>query len=217
MSLRDLAKTTRAVYERNAAGFDRHRGRLLIERPWLDRFLALVPEGEAVLDLGCGAGEPIARYLIESGREVWGADFSEPMLAIARERFPQATWVLADMRTLDLGRQFAGIVGWDSFFHLTQDEQRSVIPLLARHLSPDGALLLTVGPSDGEVTGTVEGDPVYHSSLAPDEYARVLAEAGLKVVDFVPEDPACDYHSVLLARVEAHASSPSSDQSVEPN
>lgn len=199
MSLRDLAKTTRAVYERNAAGFDRHRGRTLIERPWLNRFLALVPEGEPVLDLGCGAGEPIARYLIESGREVWGADFSAPMLAIARERFAQATWVEADMRSLDLERCFGGIVGWDSFFHLTRDEQRAVIPRLARHLSPNGALLLTVGPSDGEVAGTVEGDPVYHSSLSQDEYGRVLSEAGLEIVSFVPEDPSCDYHSVLLA------------------
>jgi len=199
VSLKDLAQTTRAVYERNAAGFDRHRGRLLIERAWLDRFLALVPEGEAVLDLGCGAGEPIARYLIESGRTVWGADFAEPMLAIARQRFPQATWVHADMRTLDLGRRFGGIVGWDSFFHLTRDEQRAVIPRLARHLTPRGALLLTVGPSDGEVTGTVEGDAVYHSSLAREEYARVLDEAGLRIAAFVPEDPACDYHSVLLA------------------
>lgn len=194
---------TRAVYERNARGFDKHRGRLLIERPWLERFLAIVPEGEPVLDLGCGAGEPIARYLIASGRELWGADFSEPMLAMARERFPEATWVHADMRELDLGRTFGGIVGWDSFFHLTREEQRAVIPLLARHLSPGGALLLTVGPADGEVAGTVEGDPVYHASLAPEEYRRLMDEAGLAIVDFVPEDPTCDYHSVLLASARA--------------
>lgn len=203
MSLERFANDTRAVYERNAEGFDRHRGRMLIERAWLDRFLGLVPEGAAVLDLGCGAGEPIARYLMDAGREVWGADFSEPMLAIARARFRDATWVHADMRTLDLGRTFGGIVGWDSFFHLTRDEQRAVIPLLGRHLSPGGALLLTVGPSDGEVTGTVEGETVYHASLAPQEYERLLGEAGLKVVAFVPEDPACDFHSVLLAQMRA--------------
>ena len=32
------------------------------------------------------------------------------------------------MRTLDLGRRFGGIVAWDSFFHLTRDEQRAVVP-----------------------------------------------------------------------------------------
>jgi SAM-dependent methyltransferase len=195
-----LPKSTRSVYERNAQAFDRQRGRTLIERAWLDRFLALAPAGEPVLDLGCGAGEPIARYIIERGRDLWGVDFAEPMLAIARDRFPDARWVHADMRYLDLGRRFGGIVGWDSFFHLTKEEQRAVIPLLARHLSPGGALLLTVGPSDGEVTGTVEGDAVYHASLSPEEYEGLLRDVGLAVVDFVAEDPACGFHSVLLAK-----------------
>ncbi len=190
----------RSVYERNAEAFDRQRGRRLIERAWLDRFLAQVPAGETILDLGCGAGEPIARYLIEQGRALWGVDFAEPMLAIARKRFPQANWVHADMRMLDLGRRFGGIVGWDSFFHLTKEEQRAVIPILAHHLSPGGALLLTVGPSEGEVTGTVEGEAVYHASLSPQEYEQRLGDAALHLVDFVAEDPTCDYHSVLLAK-----------------
>jgi len=197
-----LPESIRSVYERNAEGWDRHRGRRLIERAWLDRFRTLVPPGEPVLDLGCGAGEPIARYLIESGCELWGVDFAEPMLAIARERFPQARWVHSDMRDLDLGCRFGGIVGWDSFFHLTKDEQRAVIPVLALHLSAGGALLLTVGPSEGEVTGSVEGESVYHASLSPQEYERLLRSVGLAVVDFKAEDAACDFHSVLLARAD---------------
>ncbi len=171
----------------------------MFERAWLDRFLGLVPEAETILDLGCGAGEPIARYLIEHGYEVTGVDFAEPMLAIARRRFPQARWVNADMRTLELGRRFGGIIGWDSFFHLSKDEQRAIIPILARHLMPGGAMLLTVGPDEGEVTGTVEGEPVYHASLSQAEYERRLRDTGLCLVDFVAEDQTCGYHSVMLA------------------
>jgi cyclopropane fatty-acyl-phospholipid synthase-like methyltransferase len=198
----DWAVSHRGVYERQAEEFDRHRGRRLIERAWLDRFRALVPAGETVLDLGCGAGEPIARYLIDQGHEVLGVDFAEPMLEIARARFPEASWINADMRALDLGRRFGGIVAWDSFFHLTRDEQRAVIPRLGRHLVPRGSLLLTVGPSDGEVTGTVEGESVYHASLSPEEYERLFRAAGLRVVDFVAEDLLCDFHSVLLGAAD---------------
>ncbi len=194
--------SNRSVYERNAAGWDRHRARTLFERAWLERFCALVPPGESVLDLGCGAGEPIARFLIERGYDVCGVDFAEPMLAIARVRFPNACWISGDMRQLDLGRLFGGIVGWDSFFHLTQEEQRAVIPILARHLTHGGALLLTVGPSEGEVTGTVEGETVYHASLSRAEYERLLGAAGLVVAEFVAEDPACGFHSVLLATAD---------------
>ncbi|MEZ5865265.1 MAG: class I SAM-dependent methyltransferase [Geminicoccaceae bacterium] len=191
---------TQAVYEAHAAAWDRQRHKGLIERPWLDRLLALAGPDAAILDLGCGAGEPIARYLVAQGCRVTGVDFAAAMLAIARTRLPAARWLQGDMRELDLAERFAGIVAWDSFFHLTRDEQRAVIPRLARHLAPGGALLVTVGPEDSEVTGTVDGAAVHHASLSPKEYARLLARAGLELVDFVAEDPACDHHSVLLAQ-----------------
>jgi ubiquinone/menaquinone biosynthesis C-methylase UbiE len=127
---------TRAAYEAEAQGFDRARNRRLVERRWLERFLALAPAGAPVLDIGCGAGDPIARFLIEAGRVVVGVDFAEAMLAIARARFPEAEWVRADMRGLDLGRRFGGVVAWDSFFHLTREDQRAMFPVFARHLVP---------------------------------------------------------------------------------
>src|SRR5690606_3687165 len=194
----------RAVYDANAATFDAGRGRGLIERPWLDRLLARVPPGGRVLDLGCGAGEPIAAYLLAQGRAVTGLDFSPAMLRLARSRFPAARWIEGDMRMLDLAGRFHGIVGWDSFFHLTRDEQRALIPRLARHLAPGGGMLLTVGPEEGEALGRVGEGEVYHASLSPAEYRERLGEAGVDVEAFVPEDPACG-RSVLLATARAAA------------
>jgi SAM-dependent methyltransferase len=190
----------RAVYEAAAADFDRTRDRRLVERGWLDRFLALVPAGAAILDLGCGAGEPIAAHLVAAGHEVTGVDFAPAMLARARARFPAETWVEADMRTLDLGRRFGGIVAWDSFFHLAADEQRALIPRLAGHLVPGGALLFTAGPDAGEAWGAVVGAPVWHASLSPAGYAGALEASGLLVRGFLAEDPDCAGRSVWLAR-----------------
>jgi SAM-dependent methyltransferase len=58
------------LYQRHAADWDKERGRSLFEKPWLDRFLALLPPSASVLDIGCGAGEPTARYFIERGCHV---------------------------------------------------------------------------------------------------------------------------------------------------
>lgn len=198
-----LAARTQEVYERNAHRFDTERPRRLTERIWLDRFLALLPKGGRVLDLGCGAGDPIAAYMAGQGFRVTGLDASRAMLAIARKRVPGGDWRHADMRGLDLGETFDGIVGWDSFFHLRQDEQRALLPRLAAHLDPGGALLLTVGPEAGEVAGHVGDDPVYHSSLSPGEYRDVLGRSGVEITRFVAEDPACNLRSVLLARKSA--------------
>ena len=98
------------LYERRARDYDRDRGRSLQERAWLDRFLAGVAPGGTVLDLGCGMGEPIAAYVLSEGRAVIGVDTSPSLIAMARERFPGAEWIGADMRALALGVKAHGLL-----------------------------------------------------------------------------------------------------------
>ncbi len=196
----ELSEQTRAIYEREAEAFDQSRSRDLFERSWLDRCLADVPKGGAVLDLGCGAGEPIGRYLVDQGLDVTGADFSPAMLEIFAKRLPQARAVWADMRVLDLGQRFAAIIGWGSFFHLTEVEQREALPRIAGHLAPGGRLLLTVGPEAGEAVGRVGASQVYHASLCCADYTSILANAGCETEAFAPNDAESRGHSLLLAR-----------------
>ena len=189
-----------SVYERHAEAYDRERSRSLFEARWLTRFGDALPKGGTVLDLGCGAGQPIAAWLIAEGFRYTGVDFSDAMLKIARARWPDEVWRTVDMRTLDLGQTFDGIIAWNSFFHLAADEQRNTLPRLARHLAPGGRLLVTVGPDAGETTGSVAGARVTHASLSPAEYARLLEDNGLILTAFAAEDPRCQDHSVLMAK-----------------
>jgi SAM-dependent methyltransferase len=199
-NIRALAAKTRSVYEQHGLQYDAERSRLLFEKKWLRRFENLLPASAAILDAGCGGGEPIGRYFIEQGYAVTGIDFAAPMVELAKARFPDSTWYRMDMRVLDLQESFQGIISWHSFFHLTPTEQRATLARFAQHLQPKGLLLLTVGPDAGEVTGHVGGQPVYHSSLSPAAYQEVLHSLGMTVLDFVPEDPECDFASVLLSR-----------------
>ena len=199
-NIRALAAKTRSVYEQHGLQYDAERSRLLFEKKWLRRFENLLPASAAILDAGCGGGEPIGRYFIEQGYKVTGIDFAAPMVELAKARFPDSTWYHMDMRVLDLQESFQGIISWHSFFHLTPTEQRATLARFAQHLQPKGLLLLTVGPDAGEVTGHVGGQPVYHSSLSPAAYQEVLHSLGMTVLDFVPEDPECDFASVLLSR-----------------
>jgi SAM-dependent methyltransferase len=199
-NIRALAAKTRSVYEQHGLQYDAERSRLLFEKKWLRRFENLLPASAAILDAGCGGGEPIGRYFIEQGYAVTGIDFAAPMVELAKARFPDSTWYRMDMRVLDLQESFQGIISWHSFFHLTPNEQRATLARFAQHLQPKGLLLLTVGPDAGEVTGHVGGQPVYHSSLSPAAYQEVLHSLGMRVLDFVPEDPECDFASVLLSR-----------------
>jgi 2-polyprenyl-3-methyl-5-hydroxy-6-metoxy-1,4-benzoquinol methylase len=187
------------LYERHALDFDRDRGRNLQEKAWLDRFLGHVRPGGTVLDIGCGMGEPIARYVIESGRRVIGVDSSSSMIALCRVRFPLSEWHLADMRTLALGRRFDGVLAWDSFFHLNADDQRGMFRRFAEHANPGAPLMFTSGSAHGEAIGSYCGEPLYHASLDRSEYRRLLAAHGFSVVSYKEDDPECGQHTVWLA------------------
>ncbi len=75
-----------------------------------------------------------------------GVDSSPTMISLCRRDFPERQWIVADMRTLALGRRFAGIVAWDSFFHLTYDDQRLMFPIFRAHAATGAPLLFTSGP-----------------------------------------------------------------------
>ncbi|ETX26636.1 class I SAM-dependent DNA methyltransferase [Roseivivax isoporae] len=190
----------RDTYDRQAGVFDAQRSQALVEAGWLARFADALPGSGRVLDLGCGTGRPIAGWLTRQGFRVTGIDIAPAMIEIARRHCPEGDWRIADMRRLDLPERFDGLVGWDSFFHLSPDAQRAVLPRLAGHLRPGGALMLTVGPRAGEVRGRVGDAPVYHASLSPAEYATALEATGMRLAGFHAEDPDCGGRSVLLAR-----------------
>lgn len=200
MSIESDPEAVRGVYIRQAQTWDRQRGRFGIEEAWLIRLTHRLSPGSAVLDLGCGAGDPVASWLVARGFDVTGLDFAPPMLALARARLPQARFVAGDMRALDLRQTFDAILSWDAFFHLSPQAQRLTLPRIAHHLAPGGRLLLTIGPDAGTATGHVGGEPVYHASLAPEDYAAILRDAGVTVERMALNDRATDFHSVLMAR-----------------
>ena len=144
------------LYRRHAHAWTEKRASQsgpLMEAPWLDRFLGLLPPRPTVLDIGCGSGEPMDRYLTEQGCDLTGVDAAPEMIALCADRFPQQTWCAADMRSLSLGRTFDGILAWDSFFHLCHDDQRHMFPVFRTHAAPRAALMFTSGPGHAEATG----------------------------------------------------------------
>lgn len=188
------------LYERHAGDFARERGRSLFEKPWLDRFLSFVPPGGTVLDIGCGCGEPISRYIADEKRSVTGVDSSPAMISLCRKGLPDQRWMVCDMRKLSLGSRFDGLLAWDSFFHLTRDDQRLMFPIFAAHAAPGAPLMFTSGPEDGEAMGTYHGEPLYHASLDASEYEKLLSENGFEVVAHVVDDPGCGDRTIWLAR-----------------
>ena len=200
----DLAE----LYSRHARRFDQARTGSSMERPYLEVAASLAPPPAKVLDLGCGSGEPIARYFVERGYEVTGVDAVSEMLDLCRIRFPTMAWRQADMRGLELGERFEVVIAWDSFFHLKCDEQRGMFETFRRHTAPGGVLVFTSGLTESEGEGgDLFGDVLFHASLDTSEYARLLDQHGYDVVLHNVEDPNCGGHTVWVAQRRRSSSS----------
>lgn len=78
------------------------------------------------------------------------------------------------MGDLALGRQFAGVLAWDSLFHLSQGDPCAVLPRFATHAAPGAALMFTSGAADGLAIGRFAGELLFHGSLAPEAYRALL-------------------------------------------
>ena len=201
--MNDLDSNIVEIYQRHARAWvdARLQAKTLQERDWLDRFCRIVPQSGSVLDLGCGAGAPIAEHLCEKGYSITGVDSSPQMATMFQARLPREKILVADMRELSLDRLFEGIIAWDSFFHLNHDDQRRMFPIFRLHAASRAALMFTSGTEYGEAIGSLEGEALYHASLNTEEYRQLLDDEGFDVVTIVVEDPTCGGHTVWLAQL----------------
>lgn len=95
----------------------------------------------SVLDAGCGTGR-VAIELARHGIEVVGVDADASMLATARERAPELTWVEHDVGTVELQRVFDVVVMAGNVPLFTPEGTRArLVDGCARHVGRGGALV----------------------------------------------------------------------------
>lgn len=188
------------AYNIIADWFSENRYQGLLEKAYLDKLIAITGKGASVLDLGCGTGIPVMGYLLSQGMQVTGVDGSYRMLDIAKNNFPSADFVQADMRELSLTRQYDAIIAWDSFFHLPAEDQPSMFPVFRSHLNPGGVLLFTSGTEHGEAWGMNGGENLFHGSLDTAEYRSLLETHGFRILEYKENDPECGNATVWMAQ-----------------
>ena len=100
--------------------------------------------GRSVLALGPGTGN-LAFIFARRGCNLWCTDFSEPMLAKAREKLPAAHFIQHDLRgdwPTELNRPFDRIVSAYVFHHFELDEKVRILRGLLPRLAPCGRIVI---------------------------------------------------------------------------
>ncbi|MEO8134048.1 MAG: class I SAM-dependent methyltransferase [Betaproteobacteria bacterium] len=186
----------------------------------------LIPDGERLLDLGCGQGLLAAWLLAARGRHdagVWPDGFPPPPALqslhgvelmpsdVARGRTalgPRAFFTQGDIRFTEFGRAHA-IVILDVLHYIDYADQDAVLARVREALPPGGVLLLRIGDADGglrfrisqwvdHVVTYVRGHRMPRLHCRPlAEWKTVLARLGFRL-DALPMSSGTPFSNVLL-------------------
>jgi cyclopropane fatty-acyl-phospholipid synthase-like methyltransferase len=115
-----------------------------------------LPPGSPVLDLGCGAGVPVTRWLARRFAGT-GVDVSARQLELASRHAPAANVVKADMTDLDFAPEIApesfdAVVAFHSIIHVPRVEHPALLGKIYWWLRPSGVFFATraLGAWEGE-------------------------------------------------------------------
>jgi SAM-dependent methyltransferase len=155
-----------------------------VRQKWLGHLIESLPsKGSRVLDLGCGAGIPVARDLAALGHSVLGVDGSAQQIVRARRNVPAATFIEADMCEVDFETAYFDAVGaFYSITHIPPAQQGQLISKIALWLKPGGTLIASFGAGEaGEWTGEWLGTMMFFGHGGEEATLNCLRDAGLKV------------------------------------
>lgn len=137
-----LLEKTRKDYNLIAEDFSRTRWNIWAE---FKIFRDYVKEGDSVLDVGCGNGR-LLELLERKHINYLGIDISEKLIDLARKKYPQNDFLVADNLNLPFPDDKFDKVFSVAVLHTIPSEElrKKALSELKRVLKPNGLLILTV-------------------------------------------------------------------------
>lgn len=159
--------------------------------------------GRTVVDIGCGTGGKLAKYVAPVASRCIGIDQSSG-IAVARAQHPDGEWVEADLRedaAWDHVRSFEPdlVICSDVIEHVPDP-----VGLLRRLRSLGGRLLISTPDRSILPGASAEGPPASHLHIrewTADEFRRLLGDSGLEVVEHHHFPARGDVPPLLAARM----------------
>ncbi len=133
-----------------------------------------------VLDVGCGSGFYIDRWLDAGVADVTGCDITSASVERLGERYPGRRFVRFELGEDDpelLGERFDAVSAFDVLFHIVDDKRfEKAIATLAKLVRPGGLVVF----SDNFVHGPAKRS-LHHVNRSLGEVEAAVADAGLAV------------------------------------
>jgi SAM-dependent methyltransferase len=162
---------TLQFYRRNAEAY---AGWAKAPSTRLKGFLALLPPGGSILELGCGAGNH-SLVMLADGFEVHATDGSPEMAAIASRRLGQSVDAMR-FDELDAREAYDGVWASACLLHVPRDELTGILRRIRRALKLDGVFYASFKIGEGDDGRDSLGR--YYNYPSPEWLQATYAAAG---------------------------------------
>lgn len=168
---------------------------------YLEQLTNRLPSGAHILDLGCGSGVPVDRFLADRGFQITGLDISPRQIELAKENVPQGDYRIVDMSTLLPGQfNVDAVVSFYAIFHIDRRQHLRLLQTINSFLPPKGLLLVTLGAEEWE--GYEEdfyGAKMWWSHFGADHNNKLIQDAGFNPIISEVDTSGGERHLVVLA------------------
>jgi 2-polyprenyl-3-methyl-5-hydroxy-6-metoxy-1,4-benzoquinol methylase len=180
--MNEISKLVEQGYNKIAEDYYNNRDLNKFNRE-LEKFASFLPGNAHILDVGCGAGIPTAKFLTNKGIKVTGIDLSETMLNLARKNVPDAKFLKMDMNELIFEKNtFDGIVSVFTLFHVEKKNHFDIFRKFFEILKPEGILFINTGISESEGKSYFFGVPMFWSNYNPKTTLDLVKKAGFSIL-----------------------------------
>ena len=162
---------TLQFYRRNAEAYAKRE--ITSRHARMTKFLALMPAGAAILELGCGAGGDSAE-MIARGYDVTPTDGSPEMAEVASRKLgrPVGTLLFHDLKAADA---YDGVWANACLLHVPREQLAGVLALIHRALKPGGAFYASFKAGEGDGRDALDR---YYNYPTEDWLRATYGEAG---------------------------------------
>lgn len=165
------------VYDKRAGDYAAMTDDYNAADPELEAFVAALPQGAQVLDLGCGPGTSAAA-MARAGLQVTATDASAEMVALAA-RHPGVNARLATFDDLTEEAEYDGIWANFSLLHAPRHAFPGHLDAIRRALKPGGLFHIALKLGTGEARDAIGR---FYSYYTGEELETLMQDAGFEIV-----------------------------------
>lgn len=138
----------------------------------------------SILELGCGPGVPILKFLLDQGAKVVANDISTKQIEMAKARCPAAKLIAGDMTALTFEPEsFDGAISFYTLFHLPRATLKDMLMKIHGWLRPGGVFVFNLATVDEEeIHGEMLGYGMFWSSYDVEGNRALLSEVGFELL-----------------------------------